>query len=170
MTVYFVRLKKDRSKQKWDKVADQGNELNLLLAQWESPEDGTGGLLFRKLTGPESLKRMQVVICRKIVDAVLEMMHDSITAGHMGVRTTLNCTRLRFYWYKQRESVVLWCRLCTRYAVRKSGDAKKSRAALRKSVTGKPVAHIGNDISGPYKVSDKYLLVVSDYFTKWVKA
>ena len=44
---------------------------------------------------------------RKMTDAVLEMMHDSVTAGHIDIRRTLAYTKLRFHWYKQRESVEL---------------------------------------------------------------
>jgi len=91
----------------------------------------------------------------------------------MGVRRTLACARLRFFWYKQRESVELWCKGCTRCAARKCRGAKTQRAALRKTVTGEPFARVGIDISGPYNPTpegNKYILVISDYFTKWVEA
>ena len=64
---YFLGLKKRGSKPKWDEVMKKGNEL----------EVGTNGLLFRKMTGPESLRRMQVVIFRKMADAVLETVLET---------------------------------------------------------------------------------------------
>ena len=99
------------------------------------PEKGTGRLLFRKLIRPRSLRRMQAVIPRKLSVAVLEMMHDNVTAGHMGIRKTLVCPGLRFFWYKQRKSVGLWCRGCTRCSERKAGGVKRRRVDLKKSVT-----------------------------------
>ena len=45
--------------------------------------------------GQRSLRRMEVVISRKMVNTMLERMHDSVTAGHMGIRRTLDCTGLR---------------------------------------------------------------------------
>ena len=94
------------------------------------------GLLFRKLQGPGSFGRVQLIVPKNLVDVVLGMMHDSVMAGHMGIRRTLACTCLCFCWYKQRESVMLWCKGYTRWAARKTGVAQKKRAALRKCVTG----------------------------------
>ena len=48
-----------------------------------------GWLLFRKLTGPGSLKRMEVVIPRNMTDRVLEIMQASVTSGHMGDSSTI---------------------------------------------------------------------------------
>ena len=122
---------------------------------------GTVGELFRKLACQGSLRRMQVVIPRKMVNAVLEMMNDSVTAGHIGIRRTLACTRLRLYWYKQRQFMELWCRGCTRCAVRGAGGSRKRWATLKKSVTGESFAWIGIDIFGPYNVSSS---VTSTYW------
>ena len=173
VTSLFMEMKAREVKPTWDEVTGQSNEFKSLWAQWENLEVDENGLLVRKLTGPGSLRRTQLVIPKALVELVLKEMHDSVTAGHMGVRRTLACARLRFYWYKQRETVEMWCRGCTKCAARKSGSAKKHRASLRKNITGEPFARIGIDISGPYNPTqdgNKYLLVVSDYFTKWVEA
>ena len=64
---------------------DQGNKLQ---AQWESLEFGTGGLLFWNLAGLGFLRRMQVVTHKKMTDAVLEIIHDGVTVGHMDLYQT----------------------------------------------------------------------------------
>ena len=102
-----------------------------------------------------------------MVDVVPVMLHHNVTAGHMGVHRTLDCARLRLYWYKQRDSVELWCCGCTRCAVRKRGSAKRYRASLKKHATEEPFMRVVIDISGPYNAMTKgnqYILVVSELF------
>ena len=114
-----------------------------------------------------------MVIPLSLVELILEMLQDSVTVGHMGARRTLACARLRFYWYKQRESVELWCHRCAKCAVRKLGSARKHRSALKKHITGELFARVGIDIARPYNIISKgnhYIMVVSDYFTQWVEA
>jgi hypothetical protein len=169
----ILSFKESGDKPKWEDITGHGNELKSLWAQWESLQVGPDGLLYRVLGGLAAKDRKQLVIPKSLTDVVLEMLHNGVTGGHMGVKRTLACCRLRFYWYKQRESVELWCRGCARCAARKAGGVKRQRAALKKTVTGEPFARVGIDISGPYNPTpegNKYILVISDYFTKWVEA
>ena len=113
------------------------------------------------------------MIPSSLVETVLEVLHDSITAGHMGAQRILACAKMHFYWYKQRELMDLWFCGGTKCVVQKLGSAKKHRATLKKHVTREPFVRVGIDIAGSYNTTSEgnhYILVVPDYFTKWVEA
>ena len=55
----------------------------------------------------------------------------------------------------------------------KLDSPERHRAAIKKHVTGEPFVRVGIDIAGPYNTTNEanhYILVVSDYFTKWMEA
>ena len=135
--------------------------------------DSEPGRLVVQLIGPGLSSRMQVVIPLSLVETILEMLHDSVTVGHMGAQRMMACARLRFFWNKQIESLEMCCRRCAKCAAQKLGRARKHIAALKKHVTGQPFARVEIDIAGLYNTTSEenyYILVVSDYFTKWVEA
>ena len=66
-------------KPKWDEVTAQGNEFKALWSQWESLQVGTDGLLYRVLEGPGTKTRKQLVIPRKLVEPILDMVPVSYT-------------------------------------------------------------------------------------------
>ena len=74
-----------RKGSKWVEVADQGNELKSLWAQWESPEVCNRWAAVQEDDRSSMLEVVQVVILRTMTDIVLEMMHDLVTAGHKGI-------------------------------------------------------------------------------------
>ena len=51
----------------------------------------------------------QLVVPECRCQEVLQMVHDHITAGHLGGHKTLTNLRLRFYWYGHRKDVEKWC-------------------------------------------------------------
>eukprot|EP00731_Ephydatia_muelleri_P025679 Em0017g762a len=100
-------------------------------------------------------------------------LHDAPTGGHLGVAKVLEKAQQRFYWVGQRLDVEEWCRTCTRCGAQKS-PAKHRRAPMEvDTVTDGPMQRIAMDILGPLPLtprSNKYILVIGDYFTKWTEA
>ena len=78
----------------------------------------------------------------------------------------------RYYWPGHYNNVGNWCRTCPNCAARKN-PSWKQRAPLRHVTAGSPTQVVAADIMGPFTESpagNSYILVVGDYFTRWVEA
>lgn len=64
-----------------------------------------------------------------------------------------------------------WCKKCTICAA-SNGPQKRGKAPMKQYNVGSPFERIALDIAGPFPTTEnknKYMLVVMDYFTKWVE-
>ena len=132
----------------------------VLYRRWE--DAGGGGVN----------KCLQLVIPPSMVPTVLAELHDSPTAGHLGVGKVLEKVRRRFYWVGQRRDVQGWCDSCNLCGSTKS-PPKHRHAPLQTQVSTSPMQRVAMDILGPLPVTprlNKYVLVLGDYFTKWTEA
>ena len=134
-------------------VLDQG----VLFKRWEDIPNG----------GHQPT--LQLLVPCKQIPSILEALHDHAMAGHLGIAKTLKKIQQRFYWPGQRRMVEDWCKAC---AARKS-QPKPRRAPLQSEGSGLPMQRIAMDILGPLpepEQQNKYILVISDYFTKWTES
>ena len=133
------------------------------------------GILYRKwedVPGRGLNKRLQLVLPKEMAAEILSKLHNSSTAGHLGVRKTLEKVQSRFYLVRQRQDVAEWCKACPVCASRKSGP-RKVRAPMQLEFATRPLQRIAMDILGPLPCTERgnrYILVVGDYFTKWKEA
>ena len=103
---------------------------------------------------------------------VLSYCHDHQTAGHLGIKKTLSKVRQSYYWPGLQRDVrhyVAGCEKCQK----SKGPLKKPRAPMQIVGASRPMERIATDILGELPITDKgnrYILVVSDYYTKWTEA
>jgi hypothetical protein len=103
---------------------------------------------------------------------ILEQLHDSPMAGHLGKKKTQEKVSGECYWTGWRHATEQWCRKCPRCASRK-GLVRKEHGKLHPYAMGAPMEQIAIDILGPLPRTDsgnRYLLVALDYFTNWPEA
>ena len=102
----------------------------------------------------------------------MKQLHDGPVGGHFGVERTLARLKTRYYWYHMKDDVTLWCRTCTSCAA-KARPKKTPQAAMGTVRVGAPMERIAVDLMGPLNETERhnrYILVVQDYFSKWVEA
>ncbi|GAU49235.1 hypothetical protein TSUD_183260 [Trifolium subterraneum] len=107
------------------------------------------------------------------VEFILQEIHEGINGQHIGGRSLARkALRAGYYWstmQKDAKDHVLKCDKCQRH-----GDMHIAPAnELKTLISPWPFAWWGMDILGPFSTAArqvKYLIVVVDYFTKWIEA
>ena len=114
----------------------------------------------------------KIVVPQELVSEVLWLNHDCPTFGHCGFRRTLASINRRFYWkdmYVQTSQYVASCEICVI-----NRGFKNNQAPIQKfSRSDYPFQRIAMDCVGPLPVSNsknKFILVITDYFTRWPEA
>ena len=76
------------------------------------------------------------------------------------------------YWREMRRQAEEWCQKCHLCGSKKS-PPRPEKALLRQYLVGAPIERITIDLTGPLprtKAGNTSIVVVADYFTKWVEA
>ena len=110
------------------------------------------------------------VLPSSMQQSALYHCHDSPAAGHQGVDKTLHHLKCESYWVNMAQDFEKYCRECE--ICQRSKLTLPSKAPLVSMPIGNPWQIIAVDIL-TVSVSTQgntYLLVVQDYFTKWVDA
>jgi hypothetical protein len=122
--------------------SDAGNNENVLCGSmpnnhYEIDKD----VLFHKLFDQNrNLFMRRVVLPKELIPEVLNCAHNVPSAGHMGIKKTLDRLKPHFFWPRQRKDVVRYCRSCdTCQRIGKQGVGKrrhrrgrgKTRSGLR---------------------------------------
>ena len=115
--------------------------------------------------------RRQILLPPDLRTEALNECHTVITAGHLGRKKTLANMKRRFLWPGMANDVESYVKRCDACALYKS-DGQKRRGGLKDFRVGIPMERVCADIVGPFPRStsgNKYALVVTDCFTKFVE-
>ena len=133
----------------------------------------TDGVLYRKWhVEGNNTARKQLVLPQELRETVWEQLHDSkLSGGQFAFQKTLDRARQRIWWPNIRKDIERKDENCTLGHAR-STAGKKRIASLQTINVGIQFSKLATDILGPVtpaKTSGaQYLLVFTDYFTKYV--
>ncbi len=121
-------------------------------------------ILYRKRESSDgTTTRLQLMLPKTLLGEVLTHLHN---------HPTLERVKEKLYRSRCREDVTLWCSTCSECSSRK-GPMTRQKARLGKYVVGAPLERVAIDVMGSlvrFTKSNRYLLVIIDYFSKWSEA
>ena len=150
-----------------------GDEVVTLWGQWPQLTIRKGILYRYWQESSDAEKVFQLVLPLVHQKDVLDQLHDSpVSGGHFAVEKTLNRIRQRFWWPQMRQHVEKKVELCIPCAARRTAG-KRRTAELQPMQVGTRFNTVAADILGPVtkggKTKCKYVLAMTDLFTKYVK-
>ena len=128
----------------------------------------------RKRADSKDEKTNQILVPKKLRRKVMELAHDSMLGGHMGIKKTEDRILSNFFWPGMHQDVASYCRSCDicQRTVAKGGA---TRVPLGKMpLIDMPFKRVAIDLIGPITpASDKghrYILTLVDYATRYPEA
>ena len=153
-------------------LSTESPEVKILCSQWPMLEI-QHGMLYRKWEseGPHAKPVLQFVVPSLMRQEILTHLHNHRTSGHLGISKTLGKIKQRFYWPGFKKDIIRWCQKCKVCNSHKAGHMPK-KAPMKQDFISAPMDKIACDIMGPLPETERkniYILVVSDYYTKYVE-
>ncbi|VDI26371.1 Hypothetical predicted protein [Mytilus galloprovincialis] len=168
----ILKYKIEGRKPDLGEISYESVHLKYWLARWESI-DLKNGILCMYWDDDTKKGRWKICAPNSIEKTILWYLHDTKTAGHLGIKKTYEKAKLSpFYWRNMQESIKNYVNQCEICGERKNPPNKK-RHCMKSYVVGDPFERIATDIAGPFPITDnknRYILVVGDYFSKLTKA
>ena len=155
----------------WEVVSSENPVLKQYWSQWDRLYLHDN-ILYRSWYTNDGQVLPQIVLPRSLHSEVMTLLHDNVSAGHLGETRTIDRVQKRYYWVGYRNDVINWCKQCTKCQQRKN-PPRKAKAPMKQYIVGAPLERIAVDILGPLPETNdgnKYILVIADYFTKWTEA
>ena len=169
----FIELKRSANKRpEWEEVSEKSPAFKALWSQWDQ-FSFRNDVLCRKWESERGDRvTYQAVLPESLRETALLAHHNHAMASHRGVHKTLSALQLLYYWPGLTSQTYRWVTRCHDCGAKKS-TGRKRRAALKQYILGAPLERIAVDILGPLPLTprgNQYVLVVTDYFTKWTES
>ena len=146
--------------------------LKLYWAEWRRLEMHDG-LLYRRWEDDAGVvTRLQLIVPFKYQREISKRLHGPQGAAHLGRKRTTDLISKKMFWYQMADNIKFWVQVCD-VCQRRKRPGQTPRAPMREYMSGYCNERVQMDLCGPVKESyykNKYLLVITDRFSKFTKA
>ena len=114
----------------------------------------------------------QLVVPDTLRRRLFDHAHSGPLAAHLGAERTLQQLQQAYFWPGMRRDVNRWYSEC-HHCAQSKGPPPRPHGKLQKVFTGAPLDIVAMDILSGFPVASdgsKHLLVITDYFSKWLEA
>lgn len=153
-------------------ISGKSLSVRCLWSQWDILEVFEGILYRRFETSDNSKNRLQAIVPYSERRNVLFQCHDNKTSAHLGVRKTIERIRQKYYWPGLQADVRRYIKGCE-FCNRRKNPCRTNKAPMQLVQSCHPMERIAADILGELPETEngnRYILVVSDYFSKWTES
>ena len=131
------------------------------------------GVLYRRVETVHQVSD-QLVVPVSFRSAVMQLAHDSLMGGHLGIKKTTQRVLSKFFWPGMTAHIARFCRSCdTCQRTVDKGRVKRVKMG-RMPLIQEPFKRVAVDIIGPIepRASDgsRYILTIVDYATRYPEA
>lgn len=162
----------DKTRPEYSDLSSESYVVKSLWAQWSRLTLKDNFLCRVWEIEDSNMTTYQIVVPLSQRRYILQQMHDAKTSAHLGMTKTLNKIRQNYYWpglQSDVRSYISGCDVCSR----RKAPLKTKRAPMQPLQVGYPLERIATDILGEFPETEngnRYIIVISDYFTKWTEA
>ncbi|XP_072908082.1 gypsy retrotransposon integrase-like protein 1 isoform X1 [Hemitrygon akajei] len=121
--------------------------------------------------GPKKDEKREVVVDRERRRQIFLECHFSDVGCHLGQKKTVHRIQTRYYWLGIVKDVVDWIKMCD--TCQHAEHYKNVSRKFQPLKVTRPWEILGLELTGPFPETvrgNTYILIVTDYFTKWVEA
>ena len=131
------------------------------------------GLIYRQFT-LHGKATSQLVVPSSLTDKVMTLAHESLMAGHLGIRKTIDRVVAEFFWPGVCSDVTRFCKSCN-ICQRTVQKGRVAKVPLRRlPLIDTPFKCVAVDIVGPIEPPSnnrsRYILTMMDYATRYPEA
>ena len=119
-----------------------------------------------------SKEKWRIIVPQSYREAILNLVHASSSAAHMGTNRTWKRARNNFWWHDMKSDIDQFIRACTMCSMNKHVNRNNEAPMSKASIPHGPLVEVMIDFVGPFQEARhhkfRYALQIQDVFSRFL--